>query len=128
MRKILAFLALFLLSSLAAAAGEYDGIWALDIPANTDFFSIHQQSNIVIVANLDDSIDGGGWDAYKGFINGDTVTADLLVSTESSGKISIQIIFTSPNKAILKMVACIPAKGTLCPWPVGTQLPMIKIF
>lgn len=128
MRNILTLVALFLFSNLASAAGDYDGIWALDVPVNTDYFSIHQQSNIMIVANLDNSLDGGGWDAYKGVINGTTVTADLLVSTESGGRISIQIIFASPNRATLKMVACVPDKGTLCPWPVGTQFAMIRVF
>ncbi len=128
MRKILTIVALLLVSSLAAAAGDYDGIWALDVPANTDYFSIHQQSNIMVVANLDNSLDGGGWDAYKGVLNGDTVVADLLVSTESGGRISIQIIFASPSHATVKMIACIPDKGTLCPWPVGTQYPMIRVF
>ncbi len=128
MRKILTTAALFLCSSLATAAGQYDGIWALDVPANTDYFSIHQQSNVMIVANLDDSLNGGGWDAYRGVINDNTVTADLLVSTESGGKISIQIVFSSTNKATLTMVSCTPDPGTLCPWPVGTQFSMIRIF
>lgn len=130
MLKPLRLFSLFLLFSTplsSYASGIYDGIWAFDVPFNTDYFSLHQNGSAVLAAALDGA--DGGWDAYQGTISGNRINAQMILSTIAPGtKVNVTISFSSTSAGIATMVSCVPAPNAFCRFSPGTQIPIKKIF
>lgn len=127
-RALLAF-ALCVASSMATAAGEYDGIWATDALIKSEYYTINQNGETVIFTVLNPR-QGSGWIAFQGQLSGTSALMDEIINTmEPGGGARWRLDFVSPGRATFTLVSCTPVPGfTECSLKPGAQVRIAKIF
>ena len=117
---------LFFIPSLALSAdvGNIDGLWMCAAPgAESQLMMVREDQGLVLITALD--LTDMSWRAFYGFISGNSVQLNLLVSqdiTASAGNIT----FSSATSAVLVITVCQPPEA--CPLPLNMEIPYIKIF
>ncbi len=123
MHRIFGILALYLLFSSQALAGNYDGVWVFEGIDDLDFFIVNQNAGTLLMVGVNKDMDG--WDAFVGVISdSNTVEMDTLLSQDAE-QIELTATFTSPTTGNIEIRSCL-----ICDtgFPLNVPLPWIKIF
>ncbi len=118
MKKLL--LVLFLMPSLAFAAGPYDGIWQ---SSNTGYTIVNQNGNRIIATSI--SLSDGRFTIFGGEIEGSTLSLGSIIGDATS---EMNIVFESPTKATAQVVSCVPNPGFICLFSPGLTIVFNKVF
>ena len=110
---------MFFVSSLAIAAGPYDGIW---FAQGVGYFSVHENNGtMVLVRMADDSY--RWWEASVGTRNGNQIRFETLISDVVG---VTNVTMTSDTTFSATQESCSPASE--CLFPDGATFTGIKVF
>ncbi|MES3007106.1 MAG: hypothetical protein V4751_04970 [Pseudomonadota bacterium] len=124
MKKLLCALLFTLAATQAAAQTTYTGVWAMDVPLTTNYYSVHQNGSAVIVASLDAS--DAEWEALQGSITSNVAVVNSIYT--QGGSFNVRITFSSTTTGSFVVLSCTPSPGRVCAVPVGVTIPIKKIF
>ena len=124
---------LFFTTSLAHAAGPFDGIYAFNFNGIlTGYASIHENNGVIIAVVLEPSPSDSTWEAVRGTRNGNIVRLSSIFGTVD---LVIDITFNGDNSTgTVVLISCTdndndPSNDSdNCDIPAGTTLGLTKIF
>ena len=124
MRKFL--LTLLMLLPGYAAAQDYSGVWAIEAEEKSEFYSIHQDGDQIVVAVLNSL--NAGWAAYQGSLVENVAKFEPLYTP--GGVVTFSVRFLSATQGVVEVTVppCNAGPGTACAAYSGYAIKIEKIL